>query len=510
MVRARTNGAPVSLLLALACIVGCTPTDKTTDSGAGDGGADDGGTLDGGTLDGGTTTDGGAPDGGTTDGGAGDGGTGDGGAAYTEAMVSDITTSLNDEYASLLTVSWQQDAPTTAWVEYSVDEGVWRQSPAQDLDVGPASQLLLGIPYDTDVSFRVVNDFGADSATAEPLATAEQAATTGPLPADVPEAHLLTADDSAWDPSMSYVLLSLSTSPGFGDFQVLIIDRQGRVVWSRATPSTAVSFHPRISWDDSYLLVDESTYWAIYDNGAASQVIRMKIDGSSAETIAMPGLYHPFTDLPDGSYAWTAHDGSDDMIVVRDPKGDITEIWDCHADLPGVGGGGYCGSNTLSYNDGADSFLYSSFSADTIVELDATTGDTLRTFGEAKGSWAFDPPDSAFFWQHGGTYTDAGTLLTSSDHNSFRGRETVVREYELDEETQTLVEVWNLGVNEGLYGYQLGEAHRLAGGNTLQNTGQDTRLREATPDKEIVWEVDWDEDVLGRSTPIDDIYMLAP
>ena len=55
-----------------------------------------------------------------------------------------------------------------------------------------------------------------------------------------------------------------------------------------------------------------------------------------------------------------------------------------------------------------------------------------------------------------------------------------------------------------------GEAHRLPGGNTLHNYGSAARLREITPDGEVVWDADWDAGYMGRSEPVADLYALAP
>jgi hypothetical protein len=150
------------------------------------------------------------------------------------------------------------------------------------------------------------------------------------------------------------------------------------------------------------------------------------------------------------------------------------------------------------------------YSFESLVEIDATTGVAERWFGHVDGSWAFDPPSSAFWWQHGGHWTDAGTLLTSS-YLTQSGDEIVVREYEVDEANQTLREIATLGQGLGVFGAFMGEAHRLPNGNTLHNTGSDSRLREFTPDGTVVWELDWPgNNEIGRSTPISDLWMLAP
>jgi len=181
--------------------------------------------------------------------------------------------------------------------------------------------------------------------------------------------------------------------------------------------------------------------------------------------------------------------------------------------LTGFGDVGYCGSNTIHWHEPTDTFLYSLYSHNTIFDLDHATGDPLRVFGQDNDAWAFDPPDSAFWWQHGGYYTDAGTLLTSS-YRADGDDELVVREYELDEDLQILREIWNYGVDGGIHAEYMGEAHRLPGGNTLHNYGSTPRLREVMPDGTVGWDVVWGEAdgewELGRTTPIADLYALAP
>ena len=87
----------------------------------------------------------------------------------------------------------------------------------------------------------------------------------------------------------------------------------------------------------------------------------------------------------------------------------------------------------------------------------------------------------------------------------------VLREFEVDDASQTLTEIWNLGVGEGIDALYFGEPHRLGNGNTLQNTGELPTMREVLPDGTVVWEMAWQEDHwLGRSTPIADLYALAP
>ena len=166
--------------------------------------------------------------------------------------------------------------------------------------------------------------------------------------------------------------------------------------------------------------------------------------------------------------------------------------------------------NTLTWNEAQGTLLLSFFSTDSVVEIDPATGGTPRWFGQLPGAWAFDPPESAFWWQHGAVYTGAGTLLLSTRAGE-QTEETVVREYALDEHAQVLRQVWSFGAGEGIWAEELGEAWRLPGGNTLHNLGTAQRLREIAPDGQVVWDLTWTRgSFLGRSEPIADLYALLP
>ena len=145
-----------------------------------------------------------------------------------------------------------------------------------------------------------------------------------------------------------------------------------------------------------------------------------------------------------------------------------------------------------------------------MLEVDVATGEELRWFGYVPGSWSFEPPESAFVYQHGVTYTPEGTLLVSSqvDRSSYEG---VVREYAVDEDDQVLREVWSHGEGDGITARYAGEAHRLPGGNTLHNTGTTPRVREITPEGEVAWDLSFDGDkLIGRTTWLEDLYTYAP
>ncbi len=473
----------VPVLAALVLLAACRPEDHDSTLVPGDSGAETG-------LD-----------------------TGDSGLVLPEGL--DVA--LDETIPTLVTVSWEQDVAGTAWVEYRFDDEDWMHTPYRAVEAGPASALLLGIPYETTFEFRVASDDSPDETPdeANTVRTGTGRAVTGDWPESLPEPTLLVHEPDAEEPTGRYLLGSINAFTGGwtgGRYWKFILDRKGRVVWALETPDNHWSIYLRVARDGTEILYDEATWWSDMDQGAGSKVHRIKIDGSEVEVVDTPGLHHAFTELDDGTLVWGAASWTDENLVQRPPGGEVETIWNCGAWQDQHGATRDCQSNSLWWNEKDDTFLYSFYSSGTVAEIDHQTGETLRWWGNLEGSWDFDPADSLFWWQHGVTFTDEGTLLLSTyrEHEA-EDNELVVREYSLDEDNRVLHQVWTFGEGEGIFGSTAGEAHRLPGGNTLHNYGSDSRVREITPEGEVVWDVDWEGSrLLGRTVFLDDLYDFAP
>ena len=422
------------------------------------------------------------------------------------------TVTAHEGMGSILVAKWTQNETKTTWLEFSVDEGEWLSSPPTERAAGPAQELVLGVPFGAEVQVKLVWEGGESEIVLEQ---------TDALPDGAPRPTLVEGDPSAWDAASPYVLLCMQGEGEWGGEEraesldgawTFIIDRQGRTVWAKALDDFRMSLFTQLGYHGDSILIDQSSFWTIFDGGDASRVERVNIEGEVLETWDTPGQHHPFTELPDGAIAWAAADAQFTNEELKTLANDGTErtLWSCQdfLDEEANGGepGGYCGSNSLSYAPSTDTFLYSSFALETVIEIEADTGDTLRYFGHTgESAWTFDPPESTFWWQHGAHYTEAGNLLLSSKGEN-AAHETVVIEYALDEQAQTLVEVLRLGEGAGLYGAAGGEADYTAGGHILHNLGSRGVLREYTPEGETVWSAEWDTDALGRSTPLPSLY----
>jgi len=409
---------------------------------------------------------------------------------------------------SLLVASWDLHEACDARVAYRFDDEGWAYSPDVSLNPGAHEQILMGIPYASEVELRLELDCEPGAWTSRSVQ-----AETDPLPEGLPHGGLISVVDGAWDPSWAFILTSIDSRDDAvrpDDTWTVILDRAGRTVWALPTESFRVTMAPRVAVDGASLLLDLDSFWAIFDAGVASQVVRVDLEGVELDRYDTPGMHHPFTELPDGSIAWGAADGMTDTIEVLSPAGDTSTLWSCYGFHQQVGSMQPCSANTLNWSEVRGSYLISFFATDTVVEVDGSTGENLRWFGHLFGSYAFEPEDSAFFWQHGTVFTEAGTLLVST-LNGEPGDESLVREYTVNSDDAVLEQVWTFGAGEGVYGHEMGEAWRLPNGNTLHNTGTAQRLREITPDGQVVWDLGWSRgSFIGRSEGIEDLYALLP
>jgi len=412
-------------------------------------------------------------------------------------VLSDPTWRLHAQIASLVYVGWQQATAGAVHVEYSFDPDEWLSSPTFEAQAGAQEQLLVGIPYQTEATWRVVTD-------GETLDGG--ALQTGRVPTGLPTATVEVSDPEAWWSDGRFLLTSINQVQGGwtgGNYWTLILDRRGRPVWAQLAPHGDWTLFAQVSADGGSILWDQATAWSRWDQGAASTVHRTWLD-EEIEVIPTPGLHHAFVELPDGTLVWgsKAHAERTEALVERGPDAEKDRvIWTCAQDWPGVGN---CESNGLFWVEATDSFLYSFYTNNSVVEVDRASGASRWWAGQVADGYSFDPPESQFSWQHGISLTAAGTLLVSTTNDGTTG----VKEYEIDHDARALHEVW--AFDSGVQANTNGDAWRLPNGNTLHLLGSAGWLVEITPDGQAVWSADFHgERLLGRGEYIPDLYALV-
>ncbi len=421
--------------------------------------------------------------------------------------VCDLSWRLHDGMQSLAYATWTQAVPGTVHVEYSFDSGVWLSSPSFDAEEGPQEQILVGIPFATEATWRVVVDeVGTFDAPDDIL--------TGAVPSGLPLCTVTIARESEWLPTGHYLLTSINQREGGwtgGTYWTFIMDRQCRVVWARRAPDSHWTLFASVSLDRSFLMWDEATYWSDWDSGAGSSIHKTWLD-EEFEEFPAPGLHHTFVELPDGNIAWgSQYHGGEESLVERGPKdADETILWTCADDWPSSG---RCESNGLFYRASTDSFLYSFYTNNSIVEVDRATGRSQWWAGEVRDDgtgrqYDFDPSTSQFSWQHGVSYTGSGTLLVSTEGRAGASYHTFVREYTVDHANGLLRNVWSF--DSGVFASTNGDAWRLSNGNTLHVLGAAGMIMEADPEGDVVWFVDYHaQKLLGRGEFIEDLWSLV-
>ena len=429
-------------------------------------------------------------------------------AATIFAPVSDISLTIHPDITTVPVITWtQHEFAPSAWVQYSFDGRDWMRSPARSGGTGSHSQALFGVPSETEVTVRLVNDLDGRRLFSETWHTA----VTGELPRELPQPSLKVWDRAATSPE-GWVLTSLEfqTEDWYrGPWFLFILDREGRIVWYYPVPHSRCTMHARVALDGTHVLLEETTIYQ-GDNGEDSRLRRLTLSMGYDEEIPIPFLGSTFAETDEGTILFDDYtEFPRTWLSELMPDGTRRPIWNC---TPwgvefGLNVWG-CDPNETIWVPGTDTVLWSMWGSDTVVEITRDTGELLHQFGRIEDGWQFDPLKSCFEMQHYPYYTDAGTLLVST-HTLSAPPEQRAREFVVDEHDQTLVEIWNYGEGVGRYARYAGEALRLDNGNTLINYGSGADLREVTHDKQVAWEVEWDDTYLvGHVSLIDDLYDL--
>jgi hypothetical protein len=409
---------------------------------------------------------------------------------------------------TIIEVSWLQREPAgTSWIAYTF-EGAdgWLETPAQGAGVGEHTAVLLGIPEDRAVTFEIYSEIRG-----EVFASPEQyTARTGDLPGDLSEPTLRVELASAASEA-TYMLVSVDTGGSWfqGPFYVVILDRQGEIVWYRKTSDSRCSMFPRVARSGDHLIIDAATLYT-FDSSLEPTVTRTTLDGRHAVERELPGLHYTYDEIDDGSFIYGSTSNSYEFYLDRlYPDGTIDRIWECYPWMANYAPDLYwaCAPNTVLWRPETDTVLWSMFETSTVVELDLASGERVRQFGQLPDGWTFDPPEANFDLQHYPNITPGGTLIVSTHVEGVPYAQRA-REFSFDDANQTLREIWSYGEETSRYATYAGEVQRMSSGNALMNFGTDGVIQELSPDNEVLWEVEWRDRLIGHTTPITDLYAL--
>lgn len=380
------------------------------------------------------------------------------------ALFSEITVE-NTDIATVLRVSWTTTEATEGFIVFS--DGVLSHSTPLSAASTEHSQLLLGVPADTDVSFQIM---------AGDRCSAINTARTESLPAGLPPLSVVTLD--AARVAGGYTIVPLITeSTSF----ITIIDALGRYVWAYEFAYAGV-YRARIAPDYQSILFNNEAN-TVSGEGA---VWRINLDGSGLISYAIPGGHTDFIALEDGTLTVIGWDVQErdgrtfvgDTIVRRNPDGSIETLWNAfdHLDVDTsvpYSTGWYPADpaaedwshvNNLSYAEG--DYFFSVANLNAVVRIDGETGaqEWIMRDDPLFGN-PYPDEDIYFYNLHSVQYLGDNHILVFN-RQDYVDRCSSADEYEVDPTTNTFTRVWSHSAEECYKVYYLGEAQRLDNSNT--------------------------------------------
>jgi len=408
-----------------------------------------------------------------------------------------VTAEVNEQVATVIQLSWSTQEPGRSRVRFGEDGGLDRETPWTSEGTQHSVELL-GLPALAEIGWEAVTEVeGAEI-------SATGSATTGGLPAELPELQIAASDDSLISDEPYLLGVTLSSEVG----ALFAIDRQGRWLWYRLLEVEA----GEVSLATTEISFARGSNELLYNVFAADldpdhdAIHRVSMAAEELDRRPLRRSHHAFTELPDGALAYLAVDPRvsydpdlrrqpgvmGDLVMELAPDGServVLSSWDWRQPehherwdiTPYPFGGDWTHANNLEYHEDTGTYLISLGHLDTVLEVDRHSGEVLREFGE--GGIPVAEGELPFHFQHGACWTPEDTLLLTSSRPGERG--FLALEYQVGE--RELRQVWSHELDStAILG---GQALRLGNGNTLVNGGSLGLLQEVTPYGELAWEL---------------------
>jgi hypothetical protein len=297
--------------------------------------------------------------------------------------------------------------------------------------------LILGMPANTDVHYRVVVMQGSSACIG-----ADATYKTGAAPSGAPANQTPQKGTS-----------SAAVAPGFiiaesGQF-AYIVNKQGEVVWAHKFPvglSRAL-----MSWDGGFMYGREV---GPFDAGSGGAIYRVAMDGTGeAKLNVSGGTHHDLVAIPSGiAYPAKQAAGECDSIYTADPDGsnskplvDLEVVFGAFTPGPGGAAKEKCHVNAIRYYKDTDSYSVSDREKDAIAFI-SRSGEVLGSVGatptgttpnHAKAEGADSTTSSIWRVQHGHDQYAPNKLVLWSN-GPFTGGTSHVLHYTINGSTATL------------------------------------------------------------------------
>jgi hypothetical protein len=414
-----------------------------------------------------------------------------------------VAATVSEKIPTVVTVTWSTPTAEKGHVEFGVDGAFDRSTPDETSAATAHSAVLIGLPQNASVSFRVVSEGGTSG---------DQDVGTGQLVDRIPEPIVTGA--GANDQFLTTVLLG-DTS------RIAVFDPKGRLTWSYEDQRGLSVYRARPLRDGTGIV-----YSSTLENGQPSPnsaFVKVSWDGSTVDVIPSPVLAHDFVELPDGTLVSLAYETRPDAVdptvdvegnqlTAAAADGTISSIWsawDCLdpiEDPTNDPGHGWTHTNALDYDPVADAFTVGVRNLGTLERVDRATGTCPWGFGGIGGTVALT--GDRFVHEHQFEQIPGGMLVFDNANTNTGSR---VIEYSFDEAALTAQSERTFTTTDSppLYTFIMGDVHRVADGETLIAWGEGHIITRMGADGLEKWRLDTGtDDLLGFVTFASDLYVV--
>ena len=390
---------------------------------------------------------------------------------------------------TVVRVRWETAEPTRGHVLFGLPGDLSMTTTPETTKTKKHEALLLGLHASTSYEFQVFTETDGQVLCAE-----VDAVETGPLSPQLPPLHLTTSGSGAG--GEGYTVVPVLTAQGGG--YTVIVDREGEVVWY---------------WNKTglraYVTRDRSGVafmWQAPNKDQNGAIHRVSFDGVVSPMLAVPGIHTDFVELADGTFAalgWEMREFEGgtrkilgETIKEITPDGNVTVIWsifdDLEPDLNKTYPTGFYGNdveewthiNGITFDETEGAYYVTSRHMDAVLKVHRETGLEWVLSG-APGMGDFEVPVGLIRGPHSVQRLEDSLLVFNSNYGNCSG----AVELRLDADASTCISTWSYLADGCLSVNFLGNAQRLANGNTLVVSSSSGQIDEASPDGELLWKL---------------------
>lgn len=363
--------------------------------------------------------------------------------------------------------------------------------------LGEKGEVINAVPFSFEISpaqypYVALGQRKDISMTLPALAPAIPASAYKTAPGTTP-VFTVTQNHFKPDPDQ-YIFLSpaLSTQSPY----LIILDSSGNLVYYK-------QLDPEFAYADFKPMPDGTlNYFQGWPDNMGGEGVRVAMDPSYNKTKTIEGGNgylidpHEYLQLPDGHTAVVIYDTQpvdltsrggpsnanfiDFVLQEKDKQGNVVFEWRASEDIPFEDSWETITSTLIDPYHGNsiellpdNTYLVSFRHTSQLVKINRQTGQLMWKMGGGKDSdFIFADNDPGFVYQHDARWLDGNRLIVFDNGNIHPPpKYSRAVEYVVDEANKTLTRVWEYRNTPDIYGFFMGNATRLANGNTFIGWG---------------------------------------